>query len=95
MDFSHPDRKSDAEFQEILDTFVGDQKTVLTGSLPDCKWHPGILTMFVSLMALQYLLGMRRITICGSWRKQTSWALRSFASSTLTLSLVQLTCLDF
>lgn len=37
MDFSHPDRKSDAEFQEILDTFVGDQKTVLTGSLPDCK----------------------------------------------------------
>ncbi|KGB80153.2 hypothetical protein CNBG_5991 [Cryptococcus deuterogattii R265] len=35
MDFSHPDRKSDAEFQEILDTFVGDQKTVLTGNLPD------------------------------------------------------------
>ncbi|OXG46619.1 hypothetical protein C355_05420 [Cryptococcus neoformans Th84] len=35
MDFSHPDRKSDAEFQEILDTFVGDNETVLTGNLPD------------------------------------------------------------
>ncbi|AAW45913.2 hypothetical protein CNJ01550 [Cryptococcus deneoformans JEC21] len=35
MDFSHPDRRSDAEFQEILDTFVGDNETVLTGNLPN------------------------------------------------------------
>ncbi|OCF33867.1 hypothetical protein I316_04579 [Kwoniella heveanensis BCC8398] len=28
-------RRSDAEFQQFLDDFVGDQKTVLTGSLPD------------------------------------------------------------
>lgn len=46
MDFSHPDRKSDAEFQEILDTFVGDNETVLTGNLPDCKWHPKIVIIF-------------------------------------------------
>ncbi|WWD21593.1 hypothetical protein CI109_106079 [Kwoniella shandongensis] len=30
-----PSRRSDAEFQEILDTFVGDKQTVLTGNLPD------------------------------------------------------------
>ncbi|WVQ75920.1 hypothetical protein IAR50_005555 [Cryptococcus sp. DSM 104548] len=35
LDFSHPDRKSDAQFQQILDTFVGDNQTVLTGNLPD------------------------------------------------------------
>ncbi|WRT64675.1 uncharacterized protein IL334_001609 [Kwoniella shivajii] len=29
------DKRSDAEFQQILDTFVGDKETVLTGSLPD------------------------------------------------------------
>lgn len=34
---SSSDRKSDAEFQKILDTFVGDKETVLTGSLPDRK----------------------------------------------------------
>ncbi|WVF69679.1 hypothetical protein IAT40_004458 [Kwoniella sp. CBS 6097] len=28
-------RRSDAEFQQFLDDFVGDQKTVLTGSLPN------------------------------------------------------------
>ncbi|WVQ83168.1 hypothetical protein IAT38_005306 [Cryptococcus sp. DSM 104549] len=34
LDFSQPERKSDAAFQEILDTFVGDRQTVLTGNLP-------------------------------------------------------------
>ncbi|WWD07540.1 hypothetical protein V865_005641 [Kwoniella europaea PYCC6329] len=35
MDVSSPERKSDAEFQQILDSFVGDKETVLTGNLPD------------------------------------------------------------
>ncbi|WWC86793.1 uncharacterized protein L201_001672 [Kwoniella dendrophila CBS 6074] len=35
MDASSSDKKSDAEFQQILDTFVGDKETVLTASLPD------------------------------------------------------------
>ncbi|WVW78339.1 hypothetical protein I302_100293 [Kwoniella bestiolae CBS 10118] len=35
MDVSSPERRSDAEFQQILDTFVGDKETVLTGNLPD------------------------------------------------------------
>ncbi|WWC68057.1 uncharacterized protein I206_101976 [Kwoniella pini CBS 10737] len=35
LNISSPERKSDAEFQKILDTFVGDKETVLTGNLPD------------------------------------------------------------
>ncbi|WWC59592.1 uncharacterized protein I303_102149 [Kwoniella dejecticola CBS 10117] len=35
MEGLSPERRSDADFQKILDTFVGDKETVLTGSLPD------------------------------------------------------------
>ncbi|WVR04714.1 hypothetical protein IAU60_001725 [Kwoniella sp. DSM 27419] len=35
MDNQAGERRSDAEFQQFLDDFVGDQKTVLTGNLPD------------------------------------------------------------
>nr|XP_019005016.1 uncharacterized protein I203_01860 [Kwoniella mangroviensis CBS 8507]OCF68477.1 hypothetical protein I203_01860 [Kwoniella mangroviensis CBS 8507] len=35
MDVSSPERRSDAEFQQILDSFVGEKETVLTGNLPD------------------------------------------------------------